>query len=212
MDSLNIDHNLRIIEQIGSQFTHSFKLTDNDLEIYKSLILYFHGCPEFKKIKSEYSLKKGLIVRGGIGTGKTTLFKVLRIYYQKYLKNQPFHLLSTTSIVDNFINNGVIVLPPQGIQSFVRSVDGIPDFKQPIIKCYDDLGVEPKSANHFGNSRNVMADIILKRYDLFMKYGMRTFISTNLTPSQIENLYGKRVRSRLREMCNQIFYGGEDRR
>lgn len=212
MNPLKFEKYLTIIEKIGSPLANNFVLTESDLMIYKSLLLYFHGSPEFEKIIPGYSLKKGLIVRGGIGTGKTTLFKVFKIYYKQYLSNYSFHLFSTTTIVDNFIINGAIALPSHGIHSFIRSVDGIPDFKQPIIKCYDDLGVEPKSANHFGNARNVIADIFLKRYDLFMKYGMRTFISTNLSPSQIEKFYGQRVRSRLREMCNEIIYEGEDRR
>jgi len=57
-----------------------------------------------------------------------------------------------------------------------------------------------------------MADILLKRYDFFIMYGMKTFITTNYNADDIELNYGDRLRSRLREMCNDLVYEGKDRR
>jgi hypothetical protein len=59
-----------------------------------------------------------------------------------------------------------------------------------------------------------MAEILLSRYDLFVSQKIMTHITTNLTASEIENLYGNRVRSRLREMLNLISFDttSEDKR
>ena len=51
-----------------------------------------------------------------------------------------------------------------------------------------------------------MAEILLSRYDLFTSKRLQTHITTNLSASEIENFYGKRVRSRMREMFNLIAY------
>lgn len=49
-----------------------------------------------------------------------------------------------------------------------------------------------------------MAEILLSRYDIFTAKKIQTHITTNLSASEIENIYGNRVRSRLREMINLI--------
>lgn len=49
-----------------------------------------------------------------------------------------------------------------------------------------------------------MAEILLSRYDIFTAKKTQTHITTNLSASEIENVYGNRVRSRLREMIYLI--------
>ncbi len=71
--------------------------------------------------------------------------------------------------------------------------------------CFDDLGTE-NNLKYFGNECNVMAEIILSRYDLFISKKLQTHITTNLSATEIEKYYGNRVRSRLREMVNLIAF------
>jgi DNA replication protein DnaC len=51
-----------------------------------------------------------------------------------------------------------------------------------------------------------MAEILLSRYDLFVSRKLLTHITTNLSASEIETLYGNRVRSRIREQFNLIAF------
>ena len=69
--------------------------------------------------------------------------------------------------------------------------------------CFDDLGTE-NNLKYFGNECNVMAEILLSRYDIFTTKKVQTHITTNLSASEIESHYGNRVRSRMREMINLI--------
>jgi len=71
--------------------------------------------------------------------------------------------------------------------------------------CFDDLGAE-HPIKYYGNECNVMAEILLSRYDLFVRNGILTHITTNLSASELELLYGSRVRSRLREMFNLVAF------
>jgi DNA replication protein DnaC len=76
--------------------------------------------------------------------------------------------------------------------------------------CFDDLGTEIEAGlkNHYGNKKNVIGDIILNHYDLNTSKIFRMHFTTNYNANQIEEFYGGRVRSRLREMCNLISLEG----
>ncbi|MFK7001516.1 hypothetical protein V3470_10415 [Flavobacterium oreochromis] len=71
--------------------------------------------------------------------------------------------------------------------------------------CFDDLGAE-QQIKHFGNDCNVIAEILITRYEHFIENNTVTHITTNLSASEIENLYGNRLRSRMRNMFNLIAF------
>jgi hypothetical protein len=51
-----------------------------------------------------------------------------------------------------------------------------------------------------------MAEILLSRYELYISRQMFTHLTTNLNSIDIEEIYGTRVRSRLREQFNLIAF------
>ncbi|MFA6402053.1 MAG: hypothetical protein WCX31_10575 [Salinivirgaceae bacterium] len=61
---------------------------------------------------------------------------------------------------------------------------------------------------YVGNDCNVMAEILLSRYDLFLSCHMITHLTTNLNSSEIEEIYGLRMQRRLRELFNLIAFDG----
>lgn len=74
--------------------------------------------------------------------------------------------------------------------------------------CFEDLGAE-QQIKHFGNDCNVMAEILISRYEQFVENNSVTHITTNLSASELENAYGYRVRSRLRQIFNLIAFDRE---
>jgi hypothetical protein len=57
-----------------------------------------------------------------------------------------------------------------------------------------------------------MESIICQRYDMFVNFGIKTYFTTNITDSnELENMYGVRVRERLREMCNAWNYESNEK-
>lgn len=168
-----------------------FSLTDSEKEIYKAVAMYFTQDIRFE---TEYghSLKKGLILYGNVGCGKTTLMKL-------FMDNpyQSYAVIHCRKVSADFQKDGVA-----GIEKYynwvnpgVRMMFGHND----LGICFDDLGTE-SSAKNYGNESNVMSEIILSRYESKTP----SHITTNLSMDQIEEYYGIRVRSRLREMCNLI--------
>ena len=59
---------------------------------------------------------------------------------------------------------------------------------------------------YYGNECNTVAEILLQRYDLQIMEGTVTHATTNLNADELEELYGNRVRSRLRSMFNLIAF------
>jgi len=68
---------------------------------------------------------------------------------------------------------------------------------------FDDLGIEPLG-RFLGKDCNVMGEVLLSRHELFAKYKFRTHGTTNLNAQELEEYYGNRVRSRMRELFNLI--------
>ncbi|HCY80234.1 MAG TPA: ATPase, partial [Xanthomarina gelatinilytica] len=58
---------------------------------------------------------------------------------------------------------------------------------------------------------NVMGEILLSRYDLFLQRKIRTHATTNLNAQELEGRYGNRVRSRMRQLFNLIAFDKESK-
>ena len=117
----------------------------------------------------------------------------------KYLTptEHKFSVKPSRDISFEFIQNGYEIIHKYSKGKLYQS--------EPKIICFDDLGTE-NNRKYFGNECNVMAEILLSRYELFTNKKLQTHITTNLSATEIENQYGNRVRSRLRELCNLIVY------
>jgi DNA replication protein DnaC len=81
----------------------------------------------------------------------------------------------------------------------------IEDYGMTQFFCFDDLGVEPLG-RHYGKDCNVMGEIIVSRYDLFLQHHIKTHATTNLNAEELEDHYGNRVRSRMWELFNLIAF------
>jgi hypothetical protein len=160
-----------------------FKLSEEEKLIYWLLCLYFTEDKEFEK--RGLSLRKGLLIFGVTGCGKTTMMNLFRI--NPRLK---FGVFACSKVSEAYKKEGVAALEKFYTQESI---------------CFDDLGTETYAKN-FGNESNVMADILMTRYENECEKGFRTHITTNLTNEQVEEYYGKRVRSRMKEMYNVISF------
>jgi len=165
-----------------------FKILESDHQIIYKLIAYFlrdkQMCGQF-----EIDLDKGILLCGPVGCGKTTLMNLFK--YITPLTNK-FAVKSCRNISFEFIKEGYEV-----IHKYSKSA--------PKTICFDDLGTE-NNLKYFGNECNVLGEILLSRYDLFISGKHQTHITTNLSASEIEEVYGNRVRSRLRSSLNLIAF------
>jgi energy-coupling factor transporter ATP-binding protein EcfA2 len=202
----------KILIQGGKEVTPDFVLNEYDKEVYLRLFLYFFNDASFEKIHPSYKLQKGLWLVGSRGVGKTILFKVFQNLMKQYSHQERFGLFRPIEICGKYSSTGFGVIESHSSECFKKPNGGIIDKNKPIVRLYDDLGSEDKSTSHFGSKINVMEKVLMLRYDQFKINGMKTYITTNLEGEEIEKFYGPRVRSRLPEMTNAIYYPGVDRR
>src|SRR5690606_3269373 len=106
--------------------------------------------------KQLIDLDKGIMLTGPIGCGKTTLMNLMR--YLTGNENR-YIMKSTRDVTFEFIQDGYEV-----IHRYSRGKLYNVEYKN---FCFDDLGTE-NNIKYFGNECNVMAEVLLSRYDLFV--------------------------------------------
>ena len=171
----------------------NFQIPKTDHPIIFKLIAYFMK-DEATCLQYNLNLNKGILLSGPVGCGKTSLMNLM-----KYLApaERKFFVKPCRDISFEFIQDGYQIIHKYSKGKLYES--------EPKTICFDDLGTE-NNLKYYGNECNVMAEILLSRYDLFTNKKLQTHITTNLSAPEIENHYGNRIRSRLREMFNLIAY------
>jgi len=184
---------------ILSSTKKEFIFDDHSKKMLRTICLYFSQDKKFlNEISlSEPSLEKGLLLTGTCGTGKTLLMQsVQRVYNGD--PDRSFKFTTCGNIVSAFNRpkelGGDKSIAPYKIDDWY----------------FDDFGSE-EIGSHFGKVE-VMKEIFLRRYEMFIHHGTKTYMTSNLDLDEIAERYGDRVISRIKEMFNIIVIGGNDRR
>lgn len=203
----DFDRCLAFMEEKGrEQFGDHFRIWKDDHELIFKLLVYAIRDQEtaqnlnlLRSMSSPDSsgnlnLNKGIMLTGPVGCGKTSLMKLLRFFQPQH---ETYTLRSCREISFEFISKGFEVIHKYSTQP----ANG----ENPKVYCFDDLGTE-QNLKYYGNECNVMAEILLNRYDQFITRGTLTHLTTNLSAGEIETFYGNRVRSRMRESFNLLSF------
>ena len=207
-DKVNYDFYrcIEFMEQKGKEwFGEKFRIEESDHPLIFKLLVYAIGDQE-NAADMKINLKKGILLSGPVGCGKTCIMKLIQLFQPQ---EKRFILKSCRDISFKFFKEGYETIQKFSSQSYtIISLE-----RQPVIYCFDDLGSE-QGLKHYGNNCNALAEILLSRYDQYISRGMITHITTNLSSAEIEQHYGNRVRSRMREMFNIVAFdrGVRDKR
>lgn len=193
------DNAILWLERWGKQqYGKQFHIREEDKHIIFRLLSYFLK-DEAVASHLQIDLNKGILLSGPIGTGKTTLMNLMKLFEPAQGR---FIMRSCRDVSFEFIKEGYETIHKYSRHSFQ------PYTHNPRTFCFDDLGTE-NTLKYFGNECNVMAEVLLSRYDLFISRGLITHFTTNLSAPEIEEIYGNRARSRMREMLNLIGFSKE---
>lgn len=182
-----------------------FLMSDGRKEIYIEICKYF-----MEDITCKYDLTKGILLQGNVGCGKS--------FFLKLCSNNPrksFHTYDCVKLAPeyNYLREDKTVTGDRLITPF-RNALGPKAFDvwkhQYCGAMFDDLGWE-EVVQSYGNTVNVMERIINAIYSASLPF-YHYHATTNLTEAELEEKYGSRIISRMREMFNFVILPGTDLR
>jgi DNA replication protein DnaC len=184
------------VELYGKKFSIADKVT---YENYKSCYESF--------VKSLFEqTDKGVLVVGGIGAGKTAMMRIMQRLFKD--TERKFLWINAYDLKD---------------MAEVYTTSEIKMSYGSDLKCdlyIDDIGFS-MDVKRYGNTVNIITEILMERYELFVSSGFRTHLSSNIPTfiknntekiPTLENVYGERVLDRIKEMCDLITFKGESKR
>lgn len=160
--------------------------------------------------------KKGLLIQGSKGVGKTDLMRVM----QKLFKDteRRFKKVNILEIIDLIRSNDFTEMEIKAMYGKALKRD----------LYIDDLGFGQVDMNRFGSYVNIVGEIIYEREELWTQEGFLTHYSTNIRTTRkrdengrileddkrpsLELLYGDRVFDRIKHKTNLINWTGDSLR
>lgn len=172
-----------------------------------------HNTDQLATYMAHYSAgqaTKGLILLGKPGRGKTRALRIMaEIFNLPYFEAKE---LAKMDIPEIYRIGKLQQLCFQPGLSIIDPDDGKPQKLRYRDIVIDDIGVEPSQVNVFGTRIGVMMNLLDDRDQVFRDYHAKTFTSTQLDMDDLVDIYGGRIKSRIRGMCNTVVFKGPDRR
>lgn len=165
----------RLFREYAAQFYPDFVIDQTNIGAIEYMV----------KIAAKKSEKRGIVLHGPVGSGKTMLLLLWAEFRQKVMNAQKYVVYFTpTKLAGTFIKNGY--------EMFEKNLG------QTLI--LDDIGINCEG-NYFGTKTNVLAELIYSRYNSFKKKDdLELYCTTNLLSTEIQKVIGERAWSRLQEM------------
>lgn len=196
--NIDWDKHAKGIYNLAKSLEPRFEIKEHTKTALRLLLQYFTGNENFiteaeKLGVKNASLSKGIMLIGGVGSGKTLMFDIFRIYTSEILHVNSFQKHISMNIVNNTNMKGIEYLDIFNVN------DGRP------ITCYiDDIAGSNEVIKHFGTEINVIEQLLLTRYNIYKRYDKLTHTSTNKYPAELKEIYDGRVIDRMKEMFNFI--------
>lgn len=189
----------KMAQEIYASTDLDFEVDVSNKSFLQHFCKYWNGDKAFELLEN-ISLRKGLLVFGPYGTGKTSSFQIIQNMAKYYkVRELWFPAISTQEVVARF--------------NLEKNKEDVIQYYSRGIFLFDDLGAEIEGNNIFQYGKEeVFVRILLNRYRNFESLGTKTHITTNLNLGQIEQRYGKQVADRFIKMFNLLKLDGPSRR
>lgn len=138
----------------------------------------------------------GIMLSGTCGNGKSTLMRAFQRALNYLADRHHF------SFMDEYFTPRMTIYDAWDLAQLARDVKEFTSAKQKPMIGIDDLGTEPAEILEYGNPVYPIVRLIESRYNT----QSFTFITTNLTPSEIRKKYGDRIADRFNEMLHVIVF------
>lgn len=140
--------------------------------------------------------KIGVMICGTCGNGKSTMMYAFRRAVNFLARRQLFSFMS------EYFKADLVIFDVNRLVELSKDKDEFAKIVRLSMLGIDDLGTEPGEIMDYGNVSSPIRRLLEARYNT----QSFTFITTNLTPSQIREKYGDRIADRLNEMFEKIVF------
>lgn len=191
------------LKMTKSKMGEPYQVTEHNEAIIFALCLYFTNDPNLEQEFPAFSRKKGIILSGNKGTGKTHLMN--------FFCNNPYagYSIPTCKDISEKFRTNWVYEDRNAIDYFsaIKKAPKPTPYNHEVLGfCFGDLGTE-EDKNVYGNKMNVIEEIFFNRYENNVPFHL-THFTTNLNADEIEARYGVRFRDRLKESCNWMVLNG----
>jgi len=184
-----------------SVFPEKYIVDAENSAVIEQLLKYFILDPTCK-----FSLRKGIFLMGGYGTGKTNLMTQFSKFTMEQGLSTSFQVERFSKIAANVVKDGAISIGEYSSSNF----------------CFDEMIMSEKNRKSWGNKVAPLEDLINERYVRFTK---QTSAPTHFTSNvdffaqassqdyaSLKSNYEEGVLDRLRQMATPVYLGGSSRR
>lgn len=200
-NQMTINQLKRAFVNIAREVCPQWQIRDDQKEVINDI---FNWCVV---ADGKYNPGKGLWLYGNIGTGKSTMLKIVREFC-RYVRPQYFNEEYRMKRPYAFrITNAIEVCGCFNKEGYA----GIDTFIDAQCQAFDELGSESVPTGYYGTAENVLQYILQRRYDKGFSRFQDTHVTSNLSPkdpvtghNQIVERYGERIWDRCREMFNFV--------
>jgi len=195
MTRYDYDDALRAVVKYGKQlYGPKFRIFEEDRAPIMKLMCWFLRDDAVAQVE-DIDLDKGILLAGPVGCGKSAVMKILSCICQPAW---TFTIKPSPEVAHEFAEQGYKAIDRYAVKAFCLN-------QHPRAICFDDLGGE-SNIPHYGMHYNALAEILSFRYNLFVDDKVITHITTNLNSTELEERYGPRLRSRMKQMFNLIAF------
>lgn len=206
----------KIIQQKALEIDANYEINK---DLFNDLYNYFIGA------EGNLDIKKGIMINGSIGSGKTSLFKIFlnwilelkkrhevmkynfdkeQIIKEQNIFKKQFKIIPIRKVEKEFNENGY-----KGLDLFTYNKKPSSKVQNEIIEnpeniMFDDVGTERAISKNYSTDINIFSELIKDRYELWQHENIMTHFTTNIPTEMLKNRYESRVYSRLIEMFNIV--------
>lgn len=196
---------------LGKKRREKFTIDEENRSAYESAAKWLAGDHSMLAIDPDDGtqiagdINLGLYVGGITGSGKSWLLELLSTL------GAMLGIRCTVASKELMLTYGSIQASSIVTEYTTTGYDVIKHYATQPILCIQDFGAEQQEALYMGNRVNVIGQILEMRGD---RSDLLTIISSNLRMDgdKLKTIYGDRVASRLKEMCNYLIVSNLDRR
>ncbi len=208
----SVDECMEIVKAIGESFDSRFTIDENNRFVYENCVRWAIGDVGMRATHPETGaeiagdLRKGIYIAGTVGSGKSLCMRILKTFCVKLKVRVAVGKEKVSSLLWWPSFRADELAERYGKEGDISEIKSCP------VIDIQDLGSEPLETVYMGTRLEVLRGILEFRGDHPGEY--LTLLTSNLKMAgdDLKELYGNRVSSRLREMCNYFEIKGKDRR